>query len=71
MRTPKFTQADIDFIKSTAEYADSSTKEMAKTLGISLMTMYKIKAGTYKPNTREGAKSGLADTDGARQVSLF
>lgn len=58
MRTPKFTPQDLVVLNEVFARG-VSVKNAANHFGCSYLTMLKIKNGTYKPNTREGAKSGL------------
>lgn len=57
MRTPKFNQADVTYILQLLQ--ENKPKEVAKIVGTSLMTIYKIKNGVYIARVSE--VSGLTN----------
>lgn len=55
MRTPKFNQADVDYILQLL--STKKVAEVAEIIGCSYLTAYRIKKGTYK--VRQSEVSGL------------
>lgn len=69
MRTPKFNLADVEEIKQMLE-GDVSVADTARLLKCSYQTLLKIKKGTYVPNTRPNARSGLTGSVQTEEVSV-
>ena len=59
MKTPKYTASDVAYIKE--KLVTGNGRDLATFLKVSYQTIMKIKRGTYVPNTRPNARSGLPE----------